>query len=160
MFWRGGMSPTGYFNRDGWFGRGPLLGSGADTECNGDVCVIIARRLTPDQAKASYEKMKYAFANKPDCISQGTAGDVSDTVASKLEKAVLGIAPDAPLSKSEAAYLDQFEACVGVIPPAAAAAAAVQAAMPTAPSSGPSNTTLLIGAGVLAAVTLVVIAVK
>ncbi len=156
MFWRGGMSPTGYFNRDGWFGRGPLLGA-ADTECNGDTCVLITRRLTPDQAKASYEKMKYAFANKPDCISQGTPGDVSDAVASKLEKAVLGIEPDAPLSKSQADYLDKFEACVGTIPPAALPA--VQAAMPPA-SQGSSTSPILIGAGVLAAFALVAIAVS
>ncbi len=151
MFWRGGMSPTGYFNRDGWYGRGPLLG--ADTECNGDTCVIIAQRLTPDQAKASYEKMKYAMVNKPDCISQGTPGDVSDSVAAKLEKAVLGIESSAPLSRSEADYLAKFEACVGVIPPAAVVPPGPIAALPN-PSSQPSP--LVIGAGALAAIALIV----
>jgi len=151
MFWRGGMSPTGYFNRDGWYGRGPLLGA-ADTECNGDTCVIIASRLTPDQAKASYEKMKYAMVNKTDCISQGVPGDVSDSVASKLEKAVLGIESSAPLTRSEADYLSKLEACVGVIPPAAVVPPGPIAALPNPSSPSP----LLIGAGALAAIALLV----
>jgi len=157
MFWRGGMSPVGYFNRDGWFGRGPMLG-GADTECNGDVCVVIAQRLTPDQAKASYEKMKYAMANKPDCISQGAPADVSDSVAAKLEKAVLGIESSAPLTRSEADYLAKFEACVGTIPSAAAQAApGTPGAAPASPSI---KNTLLVGAGIVAAFALVALAVK
>lgn len=151
MFWRGGMSPTGYFNRDGWYGRGPLLG--ADTECNGDVCVIIASRLTPDQAKASYEKMKYAMVNRADCISQGTPGDVSDSVAAKLEKVVLGIESSAPLSRAEADYLARLEACVGVIPPAAGISPGSIAAI-SSRSSTPSP--LLIGAGALAGIALLV----
>jgi hypothetical protein len=146
MFYRGGMSPVGYFNRDGWFGRGPSLG--ADTECNGDTCVIIASRLTPAQAKISYDKMKYAMASKPECISQGTPGDLSDTVASKLEKAVLGIESSAPLTRSEADYLAKFEACVGTIPASAVPAAAVgQQGIPTS--------TVLVGVGILAAIGLI-----
>lgn len=146
MFYRGGISPVGYFNRDGWFGRGPVLGGGADTECNGDTCVLIASRLTPAQAKISYEKMKYAMVNKPECISQGTPGDISDVVASKLEKAVLGIESSAALTKSEADYLAKFEACVGAIP---------TAAVPSASAPGISTSTILIGVGVLAAVGLI-----
>lgn len=152
MFWRGGMSPTGYFNRDGWYGRGPALG--ADTECTGDTCVVIASRLTPAQAKVAYDKMKYAMANKPECIGQGTPQDVSDRVAAKLEKAVLGIEQSAALTKSEADYLAKFEACVGTIPADAAVApsGAVESEVPMKP--------LLIGAGVLAAVALIAIVVK
>lgn len=151
MFWRGGMSPTGYFNRDGWYGRGPLLGA-ADTECNGDVCVIIAQRLTADQAKASYDKIKYAFANKPDCISQGVPLDVSDSAAAKLEKAILGIDPSAALTRSEADWLAKFEACVGMIPSASQVPPGPIAAVN--PPSGPSP--LLIGAGALAGIALLV----
>lgn len=150
MFYRGGMSPVGYFNRDGWFGRGPVLGK-ADTECNGDVCVIIASRLTPEQAKVSYDKMKYAMANKPDCIGVGTPGDISDSVASKLEKAVLGIESSAPLSKSEADYLAKFEACVGTIPPDVQIPAG---RLPQAQSSGVNP--LVIGASALGIIALVV----
>lgn len=154
MFWRGGMSPQGYFNRDGWYGRGPALG--ADTECTGDVCVVIASRLNPDQAKIAYEKMKYAVANKPECISQGVPSDMSDKVASKLEKAVLGIDTSAALTKAEAEYLAKFEACVGTVPSNGAGAAV------TSPSDAPTipTKTLLIGAGVLAAVGLVVALAK
>lgn len=147
MFYRGGISPVGYFNRDGWFGRGPALG-GPDTECNGDTCVLIASRLTPAQAKISYEKMKYAMVNKPECISQGTPGDVSDSVASKLEKAVLGIESSAALTKSEADYLAKFEACVGTIP----AGASIPA---VSPSQGLSTNTILVGVGVLATIGLI-----
>jgi hypothetical protein len=154
MFWRGGMSPTGYFNRDGWFGRGPLLG--ADTECNGDTCVIIASRLTPDQAKVSYDKIKWAFANKPECISQGVPADVSDSAAAKLEKTILGIDSSAALTRSEADWLAKFEACVGVIPTAAVVPPGPIAAVK--PSTQPSP--LLIGAGALAVIGLILAIAK
>lgn len=152
MFYRGGMSPVGYWNRDGWFGRGPTLGV-ADTECNGDTCVLIAQRLTPDQAKASYDKMKYATANKPDCMT-----DVSDNTAAKLEKAVLGIETSAPLTKSEAASLAKFEACVGVIP--ANTSVPNVPVVPSTTSSGIPTSTLVIGAGALAVLIAVVAVVK
>lgn len=154
MFWRGGMSPTGFFNRDGWYGRGPALG--ADTECTGEVCVVIASRLNPTQARAVYEKMKYAFEKKPECISQGVAEDVGDRVAAKLEKAVLGIEPSAALTKPEADYLAAFEACVGTIP----AAAQVPAGTPAPARAGIPTRTLLIGAGALAAIALIVAVAK
>lgn len=152
MFYRGGMSPVGYFNRDGWFGRGPVLGK-ADTECNGDTCVIIASRLTPEQAKVSYDKMIYAMANKPECMTQGSPGDISDTVASKLEKAVLGIESSAPLSRSEADYLAKFEACVGVIPAAAQTPAGT---LPKPQASTSQVSPLAIGAAALGLIALVV----
>jgi hypothetical protein len=147
MFWRGGMSPSGYWNRDGWYGRGPALG--VDTECTGDVCVVIASRLDSAQAKAAYEKMKYATANKPECLGQGTPQDVSDRVAAKLEKVVLGIDSSAALTKSETDYLAKFEACVGTVP--AGPQGASDAVAPAIPMK-----TILIGAGALAAIALIV----
>jgi hypothetical protein len=152
MFYRGGMSPTGYWNRDGWFGRGSVLGA-ADTECNGDTCVIIAQRLTPDQAKASYDKMKYAVANKPSCMTS-----VSDSMAAKLEKAVLGIETTAPLTKSEVDSLAQFEACIGIIP--SNAPIPNVPVVPSAVSTGIPTSTLIIGAGALAVLVAVLAAVK
>jgi hypothetical protein len=148
MFYRGGMSPVGYFNRDGWFGRGPSLG--ADTECTGDTCVIIAQRLDQNQSKVLYDQMKYAVASKPECMS-----NVSDAAAAKIEKAVLGIAPTAALTKSEADGIAKFGECVGVIP---ASASSPATAMPA--DSGISKNTLLVGGGVLAAVALLVAALK
>lgn len=146
MFWRGGMSPTGYFNRDGWFGRGPSLG--ADTECNGDVCVLVAQRLDQSQAKGLYDQMKYATVNKPECMS-----NVVDTAAVKIEKAALGIEQTAALTKSEADGIARFGECVGPIP----AGAPIPAASPVSAAGGmSSNQTLLIGAGALAAIALIV----
>lgn len=142
MFWRGGMSPTGYFNRDGWYGRGPLLG--ADTECNGDTCVIIASRLDQAQAKALYEKMKYATANKPECM-----GNVSDAAAAKIEKAVLGLEATAALTKSEADGIVRFGECVGEVP------APAPGTIPMAPQA-PAVNPLLIGGAALAALAVLV----
>lgn len=149
MFYRGGMSPTGYWSRDGWFGRGPTLG--ADTECNGDTCVLIASRLTPEQAKVAYDKMRYATYSKPECMA-----DVSDSMAAKLEKVVLQIETSAPLTKSETESLAKFEACVGIVP---ANAPLAFAAVPTMPAAS-SITPLLLGGIALAALVAIVAVVK
>lgn len=152
MFWRGGMSPTGYFNRDGWYGRGPLLGA-ADTECNGDTCVLIAQRLDQNQSKALYDQMKYAVASKPDCMS-----NVSDAAAAKLEKAVLGIEPNAPFTKSEVDGITKFSECVGPIPPGTP----IGYMSPVSAAGGGSSLSqpLLIGAGALAAVGILVALIR
>lgn len=152
MFYRGGMSPMGYFNRDGWFGRGPSLG--VDTECTGDTCVLIAQRLDQNQAKSLYDQMKYAVANKPECMS-----NVSDAAAAKIEKAVLGIETTAPLTKAEVDGIAKFGECVGPIPAGAPIPAASPVAAAGAGAAGTKNA-LLIGGGILAAVTLLVAALK
>lgn len=142
MFYRGGMSPVGFFNRDGWFGRGASLGQTPDTECEGDVCVVVASRLDQAQAKALYEQMKYSVANKPECLA-----NVTDAAAAKIERTVLGLSPSAALTKSEADGIARFGECVGTVPVAAVPTGAI----PTAPTSSSVNP-LVIGGAALATV--------
>lgn len=115
MFWRGGMSPVGYWNRDGWYGRGPMMAQG-DLDCTGDVCVPIASRLAPESAKQAFEKMKYAISNKAECLSKAGSESTKDELAAKLERAALGITDEAGLTRAQADYLSKLEACVGSIP--------------------------------------------
>jgi hypothetical protein len=147
MFYRGGMSQVGFFNRDGWFGRGPVLGK-ADTECNGDTCVLVAQRLDQNQSKALYDQMKYAVASKPDCMS-----NVSDAAAAKIEKAVLGIEPNAPLTKSEADGIMKFGECTGPIPPGTPIG--YMSPVPSSVGGSSISQPLLIGVGALAVLGLI-----
>lgn len=117
MFWRGGMT-SGYWNRAGWFRRGPLMGQD-DMECTGDVCIPIVSRLDPSNAKKAFEKMQYAMTNKPDCLTQAGSEKTRDEVAAKLERASLGITDEAGLTRAQADFLSKFEACVGEIPSSA-----------------------------------------
>lgn len=150
MFWRGGISPGGFWNKDGWYRSTPSMGQNPpEVACEGPnnkQCEFVASRLTQDQAKVVLERIKAAQIDNPTCVEGAGSSLALKSILSTLDIAASGIEETAALTPVEAEFLKNFEGCMaGSVP-----GKTVAAPMPPLPGSGniPVNT-LLIGGGIL-----------
>lgn len=157
MFWRGGISPTGFWNKDGWYGRGPFMGQQeqACESADGRACALVASRLNAEQAETVLQKMKFASESRPDCLENAGTPEAKKSLETILGLAVDGINDTAALTPPEAEFVKNLESCLS-----SNARPTVAAPMPELPGSMiagiPTNTVLIGGGLALGALALLV----
>jgi hypothetical protein len=115
MFWPQGASRANTFlGRSIFGGAAPAL-SQADTECEGDVCFVVASRLDKAGSTLVHNQIADAVAFKPSCISGSGTKAVADSVASKVNAVVLGTSESAALTQSEADFVTKLQVCAATI---------------------------------------------
>lgn len=154
MLWAQGGSRANIFSLGGsiFNGAAPALAQ-TDSECEGDVCFVVASRLSFANSKLVYEQAKAA---SDQCIIQAGGVALLDKVAAKLEQTVLGLTTTTALTQSESDFVTKLQACVGpatipTTPLPGTSPAANTPASTTAEAKilGIPQTPFLIGAGAL-----------
>lgn len=112
MFWpQGGPSSNIFTGRSIFSSPRQALGQ-SDTECVGDVCILVASRINAENSKVLFGQIKFAWGRHPECVEQAGGFDLFDAIGKKAEKVVLGTAQDTPLTKAEADWVTKFQACI------------------------------------------------